>query len=615
MTAAGAVRLSVLAAPLSDVLLLFTALLAAYALRFNFTIPHEHLDLLLTVAPFVVAVEYLLMALFGCFRLVRRFFGVMDVPRFVLAFVSSAFIFLALRFLMPFDMRLVYPPISVTLINMVLSGAALLGVRFLSRFISDGRNKPLQNARRVLIAGAGAAGNALAYALRHDIRSSRELCGFVDDSPEAAGTMIQGVPVLGCLDDVADIIAAYGIDEIVVATSGLPGGGLRRLFAAASGTRTRILVAPDYSRVLDGMAHDGDIREADISDLLSRPEVYSASNGEACASFAGMDVLVTGAGGTIGAEISKQLFKSGARSLILVERSENALFNVHRDLSMLTGACRVVPCVADVADESRMRAIFLRHRPQIVIHAASHKHVPMMECNVCEAIANNICATDLLVRLSAEFEVRKFVLLSTEKAACPSSVMGATKRICEIIAGAQSRSGKTRFCTVRFGNVLGASGSVVPIFREQIRKGGPLTITHPEMTRYFMTIPEAAHLILEAASLAVGGDLFVLDMGQPVRIVDLAESMIRLSGRNPGTDIPVVFVGLRPGEQLEEELPSPSEKIEKTSHPRIFRGIISGESAGRIAEIISALKDISASGDEDAARALLMQIAGVFSNG
>ena len=320
--------------------------------------------------------------------------------------------------------------------------------------------------------------------------------------------------------------------------------------------------------------------------------------------------MVTGAGGSIGSEISRQVLAAGPESLILVERSENALFNVCRSLDTVKpGAAAVHACVADITDEARMRSLFKRYRPEIVIHAAAHKHVPMMEGNVCEAISNNVLGTLFLGRLSCESGVSRFVLLSTDKAVHPSSVMGATKRLCEILLRNLNSKSATIFSAVRFGNVLGASGSVVPIFREQIQSGGPVTVTHPDMTRYFMTIPEAVHLTLEAASFAKGGEVFILDMGDPVRIVDLAEDMIRLSGRIPDSDIAITFTGIRPGEKLAEELALAGENVVPTAHPQISCGSLILKDDAATARFEKSLREAIAGGDDVFAREMLMSIA------
>ena len=594
---------------LADFALMAVALLSAYALRFNFDIPETHRELLWTVLPFTLAVEMAALVLCGCYRIVWRYFSATDIPRFAFAFGGASCLFLAMRFGLPFKLSFLYPPISVILINAVVGFCLVLSARFMRRLAAENAGgQPV--ARRVLIVGAGEAGNALAYVLRHDRDGKRVVVGFLDDSPDRAGAVIQGVGVIGALADAGDVISRTGADEVIVTIGKLSRARLQPLFAAAEKAGARLLVAPDYSRVLDGVAHPEKIREAEIADILRRPEIAAGDLAAQRGLLAGRRVMVTGAGGSIGSEIARQVLAAGPESLILVERSENALFNVCRSLDAVKhGSAAVHPCVADVADEERMRPLFRRFRPEIVIHAAAHKHVPMMEGNVCEAISNNVLGTLFLGRLCCESGVSRFVLLSTDKAVRPSSVMGATKRLCEIFLRGLNGKSATIFSVVRFGNVLGASGSVVPIFREQIQGGGPVTVTHPDMTRYFMTIPEAVHLTLEAASFAKGGEVFILDMGEPVRIVDLAEDMIRLSGHIPDSDIAITFTGIRPGEKLAEELSLASENVVPTAHPQISCGSLALRDDAATTRFEKALREAVAGGDDAIARETLMSIA------
>ena len=591
-----------------DLILMSVALLSAYALRFNFAIPEQHLVQLWTVLPFTVAVEILALVTCGCYRVVWRYFSATDIPRFAFAFGGASCVFLAMRFGLPFKLSFLYPPISVIFINAVVSFCLVLSARFLRRLAADNQSGP-PVAKRVLIVGAGEAGNALAYMLRHDRSAMRVVAGFLDDSPDRAGAVIQGVGVLGTLDDAGEVISRTGADEVIVTIGKLSRDRLQPLFAAAEKAGARLLVAPDYSRVLDGMAHPERIREAEIADILRRPEIAVGDIAAQKGLLAGRRVMVTGAGGSIGSEIARQVLAAGPESLILVERSENALFNVCRSLDALKrGTTDVHACVADITDETRMKTLFARHRPEIVLHAAAHKHVPMMEGNVCEAISNNVLGTLFLGRLACASGVSRFVLLSTDKAVRPSSVMGATKRLCEIFLRNLNGKSATIFSAVRFGNVLGASGSVVPIFREQIQGGGPVTVTHPDMTRYFMTIPEAVHLTLEAASFAKGGEVFILDMGDPVRIVDLAEDMIRLSGHIPDTDIAITFTGIRPGEKLAEELALAGENVEPTTHPQISCGRLTLKDDADAKRFEETLRQVMADGDDARARETLMAI-------
>ena len=594
---------------LVDLALMAVSLLAAYALRFNFVIPESHQVQLWTVLPFTLSLEIAALVACGCYRIVWRYFSATDIPRFAFAFGGAACVLLAMRFGVPFTLSFLYPPISVIFINAVVSFCLVLSARFIRRLAADNvGGKPV--AKRVLIVGAGEAGNALAYVLRHDRGAMRVVAGFLDDSPDRVGAVIQGVGVLGTLDDAGEVISRTGADEVIVTIGKLSRGRLQPLFSAAEKAGARLLVAPDYSRVLDGVAHPDKIREAEIADILRRPEITVGDLAAQKGLLAGRRVMVTGAGGSIGSEISRQVLASGPESLILVERCENALFNVCRSLDATKhGSASVHACVADITDEVRMRALFNRHRPEIILHAAAHKHVPMMEGNVCEAISNNVFGTLFLGRLSCEFGVSRFVLLSTDKAVRPSSVMGATKRLCEILLRNLNGKFDTIFSAVRFGNVLGASGSVVPIFREQIQCGGPVTVTHPDMTRYFMTIPEAVHLTLEAASFAKGGEVFILDMGEPVRIVDLAEDMIRLSGHSPDSDIAITFTGIRPGEKLAEELALAGENVVPTAHPQISCGSLTLKDDAATARFEKSLRNAIADGNEALARETLMSIA------
>lgn len=590
-----------------DTALLALALLAAYALRFNFDIPAHHLRRLAVVLPVSVLMELVLLWSCGCRRVVWRYFSLADVPRFTVATALSLAAHLLLR-VCKSDF-IPYPPISVAFINAVISLALLTAVRVLRRASAEKPATVGPSPRRVVIVGAGEAGNSLLWTLRHDRSASREVLGFLDDSPDRVGARIQGVEVLGPLSSAGEVFERTRPDEVIITTPHIARDHVQRLFELSAGAGARLFFAPDYGRILDGMAHPGRMREAEISDILRRPETTMSGEAEKVALLAGRRVMVTGAGGSIGGEIARQVLATGPATLILVERCENALFNICRAIGHDDRDGRVVPFVASVTDGTMMRHIISSMRPEIVIHAAAHKHVPMMEDNVCEAISNNVLGTDLLCRICEECGVGRFVLLSTDKAVRPSSVMGATKRVCELAIA--SRTGATVFCAVRFGNVLGASGSVVPIFREQIAAGGPVTVTHPDMTRYFMTIQEAVHLTLEAASYAKGGEVFILDMGEPVRIVDLAEDMIRLSGHVPGSDIAIAFSGVRKGEKMSEELALASEEVTPTSHPQISRGRLVVIDADKFSADIAALSEAASRCDEAAARSLLMRIARV----
>lgn len=428
-----------------------------------------------------------------------------------------------------------------------------------------------EGVRRVLVVGAGNAAEAIVREiLRMNIDRYR-VVGMVDDDPAKQGILIHGVQVLGTTDDLREICEDEKVEEIIIAMPSASQKQLRRVIELCSGTKLKFQSLPGVGDLINGRVTVSQIRPVDIHDLLGREAVEM--DAEAVARFLrGRRVLVTGAGGSIGSEMCRQICAYDPAKLILVEQAENPLFEIENELRISHPEIPLVPCVCDIHDRSRVLHAWSRHRPEVVIHAAAHKHVPLMERNPCEAVKNNILGTRNVADASCQCGVLEFVMISTDKAVNPSSVMGATKRAAEIYT--QSLNGRegcrTQFKAVRFGNVLGSAGSVVPIFRKQIAAGGPVRVTHPEMTRYFMTIPEASQLVLQAAATGSGGQIYLLDMGEPVKVVDLARQMITLSGFRPGEDIDIEFTGVRPGEKLFEELRTEGEDIEPTVHPKVL---------------------------------------------
>jgi FlaA1/EpsC-like NDP-sugar epimerase len=427
-----------------------------------------------------------------------------------------------------------------------------------------------QGVTRVLIIGAGNAAEAIIREI-HRMRVERyRVIGLVDDDPAKSNLTIHGIAVLGATTDIREICEDKKVEEIIIAMPSATQKQLRRVVELCSGTKLKFQALPSVSDLIDRRVAVSQIRPVDINDLLGRAAVELDC--ESIARFIkGRRVLITGAGGSIGSEMCRQVCKFLPAKLILLEQAENPLFDIENELHALHPDLSIVPCVCDVYDRSRIMNMWDLHRPQVVIHAAAHKHVPLMERNPCEAIKNNILGSQNVADACCKYGASEFVMISTDKAVNPSSVMGASKRIAEIYT--QSLNGRpecaTQFKAVRFGNVLGSSGSVIPTFRKQIAAGGPVTVTHPEMTRYFMTIPEAAQLVLQAAATGVGGQIYLLDMGEPVKIVDLAKQMITLSGLRPDVDIDIKFSGIRPGEKLFEELRKEGEDIEPTVHPKI----------------------------------------------
>jgi len=428
-----------------------------------------------------------------------------------------------------------------------------------------------EGVRRVLIVGAG---NAAETIMREMLRMRVEryrVVGLVDDNPSKKGIFIHGVPVLGTTEDIPALCEDHDVEEIIIAMPAATQKELRRVVELCSGTKLKFQSLPGVGDLIDGRVTISQIRPVDINDLLGREQVELDS--EAIGRFIrDRRVLITGAGGSIGSEMCRQVCNYQPAKLILLEQAETPLFDIENELRKAYPDLSAVACICDIYDRDRVEQLWQTHRPEVVIHAAAHKHVPLMERNPCEAVKNNILGTKNVADMSCKYDAAEFVMISTDKAVNPSSVMGASKRVAEMYTQALNGTPdcRTKFKAVRFGNVLGSSGSVVPTFRRQIAAGGPVTVTHPEMTRYFMTIPEAAQLVLQAAATGEGGQIYLLDMGEPVRIVDLARQMITLSGFRAGEDIDIVFSGVRPGEKLFEELRTKGENLEPTVHPKVM---------------------------------------------
>jgi FlaA1/EpsC-like NDP-sugar epimerase len=422
----------------------------------------------------------------------------------------------------------------------------------------------------VLIAGAGAAGGVLVKQIEGHPRLGLEPVGFVDDDTSKRGHRLNGLPVLGSLADVAHICRELKVNEVLIAMPNAPGSVVRELVrsASAAGVHTRTL--PGFSDIISGRLQPGALRDVEIQDLLRREPVRTELN-RVEDLVGGRTVIVTGAGGSIGAELCRQVCALKPVRLILLGHGENSIFCIQQELGRKFPGVRMDSVIADVRSPGQMARVFERFEPATVFHAAAHKHVPLMEENLAEAVLNNVLGTRTVVETAVIAGVEHLVLISTDKAVRPTSVMGATKRVAEQIVQSMAEEHRRNFVAVRFGNVLGSRGSVVPTFLNQIREGGPVTVTHPEMRRYFMTIPESVQLVLQAGTLGKGGEVFVLDMGEPVKIADLAADLIRISGKEVGRDIEIRFTGTRPGEKLYEELFFDSEHASPTGHPKVLR--------------------------------------------
>lgn len=461
-------------------------------------------------------------------------------------------------------------PRGIPPMDFILTVMFLGGLRALWR-LSREEVIPLFNKKgyhEAFIVGANHAGESLARQLQSDPRLKYTICGFLDSDPVRHGSMLSGVPVLGYPRDVARYAVGREIQDVLVVSGAMSGKEIRQLMDRCEAAGITVKVLPSVDELLNSN-YQIQIRDVNITDLLRRDPVEL--NSEAIGHLLeGKTVMVTGAGGSIGSEVCRQVLRFSPKSLLLVERAENSLFTIEQELGRLAISSELHPCVADISDSQRLDQILSQHRPDVIFHAAAHKHVPMMESNPGEAIKNNVVGTKLLAEAADRHEVQRFVMISTDKAVNPTSIMGVSKQIAERFVQSFAAYAKTtKYVVVRFGNVLGSAGSVVPTFKAQIRRGGPVTVTHEKMERFFMTIPEASQLVLQAAAMGTGGEIFVLDMGEPVKIVDLARDLIHLSGLSED-DIDIVFTGLRPGEKLYEELYFDEEEMLATDHPKLF---------------------------------------------
>jgi FlaA1/EpsC-like NDP-sugar epimerase len=517
--------------------------------------------------PLVLAVQGSVFAWTGLYKGLWRFASLPDLWNIVRACLVGT---LGIGLVLFLYSRLEGVPRSMFVLYPIVLSVLLGGPRLAYRFWKDSRIDLFAShkSRRVIVIGAGRAGETLARDLRRDLRY--QLVGFVDDDATLRGARVQGAPVLGVIDQLPRLAGEVAAQMLLIALPGASTAQMRRVVDLCQESGVPFRTVPRLDDVVAGRAQFNQIKEVAIEDLLGRDSVeldWTAIR----TGISGRSVLVTGGGGSIGAELCRQVARLGAGALVIVENCEYNLYRIERELRAQYPDLVLEACLIDAGDRSAMEELFGRHRPQIVFHAAAYKHVPLLQGQLREAVRNNVLATRVAAEVAEANECERFVLISTDKAVNPTSVMGACKRVAEILCQNFSRQSRTtHFVTVRFGNVLDSAGSVVPLFREQIQAGGPVTVTHPEISRYFMTIPEACQLILQASALGKGGEIFALDMGEPVRIRDLAEQMIRLAGKQPGADIPIVFTGLRPGEKLFEELFDAREEYSATTHAKIF---------------------------------------------
>ena len=585
-------------------LIIMASYLACW-LRFDGEIPPRLTTTYLQLLPWVLAIRGLVFVPFGLYGGLWRYTSIWDLSRIILGVLTSS---LGLYLLVYRELGPAGFPRSIVIIDSVLLICFLGGARLLRRVL-QGVTRP-GGGRRVLIVGAGDAGEMIVREMRKG--GEYQPVGFIDDDPLKVGRTIHGVTVLGTRDDLPRVVTATTPQEVLVAMPSANAAAARGIVHHLEAFKLPITTLPGLKELVRGNVGVKHIRPLAIEDLLSRKAV--ALNTTAVRELvSGKRVLVTGAGGSIGSELCRQIAALGPASLILLERYENSLYAITNDLADGGATASVCPIIGDVTDASRVEAVFADHRPHLVFHAAAHKHVPLMEGNPCEAVKNNVVGTQVVAEAARRHGAERFVLISTDKAANPSSVMGATKRVAELVVQAMSVRGDTRFVTVRFGNVLGSNGSVIPRMVEQIRAGGPVTVTHPDIRRYFMLIPEAVELVLQAAVLARNRETFVLDMGEQLKVLDVARNLIRLSGFVPDEEIPITFIGLRPGEKLTEELVGDGETLEPAGISKIFRVRWPATSdAPPLADQVSALVGVAIRGQSQDIITYLRRIVPTF---
>lgn len=553
----------------SDALLVNLALISAIWVRFEGDFPILYWQPLRTVGLPYTAVILSALLIFGMYRRSWRYASINELIALTMAVISGA----AINFLggILLNHGQYYLPRSVYLLHciftvLLIGGSRLCWRVFCESRFSRGSNQHCCNA---LVIGAGEGGMMVAKELKRHYKGSVKIVGFVDSDPRKWGMLIQGIPVLGDRQKLPQLVKKFHVQEIIIAIPSASHQTIQEIVAACRLTPALVKILPGMFDLIDGNVKVSKIREVDVEDLLGRDPVHVDLAG-ITDYLRGQVVLVTGAGGSIGSELCRQIVRFAPQTLLLLDNCENSVYDIDMELTALCPGINIVPLVKDVRDRKSILPIFAEFRPKVVFHAAAHKHVPLMEKNPEEAVKNNVMGTYHVAEAADRFGAKRFVLVSTDKAVNPTSYMGASKRLAEMVIQFMDTISKTGFVAVRFGNVLGSRGSVVPLFKKQIAQGGPVTVTDAEMVRFFMTIPEAVQLVVQAGVMAKGGEIFVLDMGEPVKIMDLARSMIRLSGFEPGRDIEIKVTGIRPGEKLYEELLTAEEGTTATGNQRIF---------------------------------------------
>ena len=570
---------------LTDIVFLVAALYFSFLVRFDFEIPTDYSALFKRILPFVLIPKIFCFYFFDLYRGMWRYTSIADLFNIIKASTFSTLLiisFILLRY------RFVGFPRSVFLIDLCLTvlfiSGLRLSVRLFFEYVSNDKiSKNLYQSflglfqrknfaiKNLLIIGAGDGGEKILREINDNARLQYRVVGFLDDNPVKIGKKIHGISVIGTLNDISFAAQKVDADEALIAIPSANSQQMRRIVDLCKESGIHFKTIPGMGELINGKVTINAIRDVDYGDLLGR-ELVNLEEERIADNLRGKSVMVTGAGGSIGSELCRQICRFTPEEILLFERAESPLYAIELELKQTFGDILVIPILADIQDKNQLRKAFETHRPKIIFHAAAYKHVPMLELQPWKSIDNNVLGTKNLIEISAENNVDSFVFVSTDKAVRPANVMGASKRLAEMLVQGQNGCGlsDTKFMIVRFGNVVGSVGSVVPLFKKQIQQGGPVTVTHPEVTRFFMTIPEACQLILQAGAMGNGGEIFILDMGTPIKIDDMARDLIRLSGFEPDVDVKVEYVGLRPGEKLYEELITEGENIVPTRHEKIM---------------------------------------------
>lgn len=570
-----------------DAILINLAYFIAIFIRFDFNLSSVYLEIFFDNVLVVTAIKIFVFSYFKLYKSLWRYASIEELIQVIVSVIVANFAIISYLYI-----KMVHLPRSIYILLMMIDTILIGGVRFSYRAIRKFKNSTFiknRNNKRVMIIGAGDAGAMVIRELKNHKDLNSKPVAVIDDDEKKEGQIINGVPVLGQRWDIVSVARKKKIDEIIIAIPSASKKDIREIVEECKRTKCKLKILPGMFEIIDGKVTINDIRDVQIEDLLGREQV-KLNIEEISGYLRNKKVLVTGGGGSIGSELCRQIARFKPSELVILDIYENNAYDLQNELNRIYNLqltnynekeknnfdkepkVKVKVVIASVRDKQRIDEVFDKYRPDVVFHAAAHKHVPLMEDNPKEAVKNNVFGTLNVAQAADKYGVKKFVLISTDKAVNPTNVMGATKRICEMIVQSIDKVSKTEFVAVRFGNVLGSNGSVIPLFKKQIAEGGPVTVTHPEIIRYFMTIPEAAQLVIQAGAMAQGGEIFILDMGEPVKILDLARDLIKLSGFEPDVDIPIKFIGLRPGEKLYEELLLDEEGITSTKHEKIFIG-------------------------------------------